>query len=129
MSSAAWAARAIGLRDMESWMLVSFARHGRSKPQSFPSRPAGGIYPANPQKCAVRGLDSRFRGNDRRFERDPIPNDTTTESWVVGQFAVAAVTERRNSLRIQDRRSETAATKIKLTHYRNLPPFDECPTV
>jgi hypothetical protein len=24
------------------------------------------------------GVDSRFRGNDRRFEKDPIPNDTTT---------------------------------------------------
>jgi ketosteroid isomerase-like protein len=36
----------------------------------------------------------------------------------VGQFDVAALSERRNSLRIQDRRSEAAATKIKLTHYR-----------
>jgi hypothetical protein len=36
----------------------------------------------------------------------------------VGQFAVAALSERRNSLRIQDRRPETAATKTKLTHYR-----------
>ena len=41
------------------------------------------------------------------------------EIVVVGQFAVAALSERRNSLRIQDRWSETAATKIKLTHYRN----------
>ena len=39
----------------------------------------------------------------------------------VGQFAVAALSERRNSLRIQDRRSETAATKIKLTHYQSNP--------
>ncbi|MGD0010023.1 MAG: lysylphosphatidylglycerol synthase transmembrane domain-containing protein [Terriglobia bacterium] len=37
-----------------------------------------GIYSANLRKCAVDGLDSRFRGNDRRFKRDPIPNDTTT---------------------------------------------------
>jgi len=37
-----------------------------------------GIHSANLQKSAVDGLDSRFRGNDRRFERDPIPNDTTT---------------------------------------------------
>ena len=37
---------------------------------------------------------------------------------VVGQLAVAALSERRNSLRIQDRRSETAATKTKLTHER-----------
>jgi hypothetical protein len=36
---------------------------------------------------------------------------------VVGQFAVVALSERRNSLRIQDRRSETAATNIKLSHY------------
>ena len=35
----------------------------------------------------------------------------------MGQFAVAALSERRNSLRIQSRRSETAATRIKLTHY------------
>ena len=35
----------------------------------------------------------------------------------MGQFAVAALSERRNSLRTQNRRSETAATKIKLTHY------------
>jgi hypothetical protein len=26
-----------------------------------------GIYSANLRKCAVDGLDSRFRGNDRRF--------------------------------------------------------------
>ena len=36
---------------------------------------------------------------------------------VVGQLAVAALSERRNWLRIQERRSETAATKFKLTHY------------
>jgi hypothetical protein len=41
-----------------------------------------------------------------------------------GSFAVAALSERRNSLRIQDRRSETAATKIKLTHYPFDPAFD-----
>jgi hypothetical protein len=35
----------------------------------------------------------------------------------VGQFAVAAPSERPNSLRIQDRRSETTATKIELSHY------------
>jgi hypothetical protein len=32
--------------------------------------------------------------------------------WVVGQFAIAALSERRNSLRIQDRRSETTAVQI-----------------
>ena len=45
-----------------------------------------GIDSANLRKCAVEGLDSRFRGNDQRFERDPIPSDTTTpahgcEAW------------------------------------------------
>jgi hypothetical protein len=38
----------------------------------------------------------------------------------VGRFAVAALSERRSSLRIQGRRSETAATRIKLTHYPNV---------
>jgi hypothetical protein len=38
--------------------------------------------------------------------------------WVVGQSVVAAVSERRNSSRMRDRRSETAATKINLTNYR-----------
>jgi len=32
-------------------------------------------------------------------------------------IAVAALSERRNSSRIHVRRSETAATKIELTHY------------
>ena len=27
---------------------------------------------------AADGLDSRFRGNDQRFEGNPIPNDTIT---------------------------------------------------
>ena len=51
-----------------------------------------------------------YAGNHRRGK--------ASVRQVVGQFAVAALSERRNSLRIQDRRSETAATKIKLTHYR-----------
>jgi hypothetical protein len=37
-----------------------------------------GIHSASLGKCAVHALDSRFRGNDRRFVRDDIPNDTTT---------------------------------------------------
>ncbi len=51
-----------------------------------------GIYSANLRKCAVSGLDSlpsassvqAFRGNDRRFERHPIRNDTATR-WRAGQ--------------------------------------------
>ncbi len=39
--------------------------------------------------------------------------------WDVSKrgIAVAALSERRNSLKIHVRRSETAATKIELTHY------------
>ena len=37
-----------------------------------------GIHSSNLRKCAVHRLDSRFRGNDRRFVKDDIPNDTTT---------------------------------------------------
>ena len=37
-----------------------------------------GIYSARLWKRAVAGLDSRFRGNDRRLEWIPIPNDTST---------------------------------------------------
>jgi hypothetical protein len=37
-----------------------------------------GIHSANLRKSVVDGLDSRFRGNDWRFGRDAIPNDTTT---------------------------------------------------
>jgi len=39
-----------------------------------------GIHSANLRKRAVDGLDSRFRGNDRRFESDPIPNDSNTRN-------------------------------------------------
>ena len=38
-----------------------------------------GIHSANLGKGPIDGLDSRFRGNDWRWERDPIPNDTNTE--------------------------------------------------
>jgi hypothetical protein len=37
-----------------------------------------GIYSADLRNCGGDGLDSRFRGNDRRSEGDPIPNDTKT---------------------------------------------------
>jgi hypothetical protein len=38
------------------------------------------IYSASRWKYIADGLDSRFRGNDQCFERNPIPNDTTTTS-------------------------------------------------
>ena len=63
-----------------------------------------GIYSGNLRKPAVEGLDSRpsassgqaFRGNDRRFHRDPIPNDTTTR--LVGSYSeVSAALRRKES--------------------------------
>jgi hypothetical protein len=42
-----------------------------------------GIYSANLWKCAVIGLDSRFRGNDRRPEWIHILNDTTTQPGIL----------------------------------------------
>jgi len=42
-----------------------------------------GIYSANLWKCAVVALDSRFRGNDRRIEWIPIPNDTSTKAAMI----------------------------------------------
>jgi hypothetical protein len=55
-----------------------------------------GIYSTNLRKCAVDGMDSRFRGNDRCFERDPIPKDTTTripnlkQPFSIFQFPVSS---------------------------------------
>ena len=39
-----------------------------------------GIHSANLRKYAANQLDSRFRGNDRWFLRDAIPNDATTKT-------------------------------------------------
>ena len=50
----------------------------RARPSAVIPAKAG-IYSASQWKCGVDGLDSRFRGNDHFFERDPIPNDTTTQ--------------------------------------------------
>ena len=52
-----------------------------------------GIYSANLPQCAVDGLDSRFRGNDRRFEKDPIPNDTTRPGRTPGRNLKRSLTE------------------------------------
>ena len=52
-----------------------------------------GIYSANLPKCAVDGLDSRFRGNGRRFEKDPIPNDTTRPGRTLGRNLKRSLTE------------------------------------
>jgi hypothetical protein len=51
-----------------------------------------GTYPPSLWKCVMDGLDSRFRGNDRRFERDPILNDTNTEGRQVAiRFALTEI--------------------------------------
>jgi hypothetical protein len=42
-----------------------------------------GIHAANLRNPGLDELDSRFRGNGRCFERDPIPNDTTTRAAVL----------------------------------------------
>jgi hypothetical protein len=49
----------------------------------------------------------------------PSGLDSLSPDWsVVSQFAVAALSECCKPLRIQERRSETAATEFKLRHYR-----------
>ena len=50
--------------------------HGHCEPRSFPRKreSTGQTFGS----ALFDGLDSRFRGNDRRFKRDPIPNDTNT---------------------------------------------------
>src|SRR5437667_12890972 len=47
-------------------------------------QPVGGLFPMT---C---GVDSRLRGNDRRFERCSMPNDTTTQftSFLEGFFRI-----------------------------------------
>jgi hypothetical protein len=57
-------------------VVVLFARDGRSKPQSFPRKRES--TPQTLRNALPHALDSRFRGNDRRWVRDTIPNDTTT---------------------------------------------------
>jgi hypothetical protein len=39
-------------------------------------------------KCAADGVDSRFRGNDHCFDRDPIPNDTSSGSHRFPQLQI-----------------------------------------
>ena len=59
-------------------VLVLFGRPSHSRPAM-----AGGIYSANLWKCAVVGLDSRFRGNDWRLEWIPIPIGTSTKHFII----------------------------------------------
>jgi hypothetical protein len=73
---------------IEPQVLVSFARHGRSQGQSFPyGRAMACPYAASRWKCDDDRLDSRFRGNDRCFEGDPIPKDTGPSHTVSGRWS------------------------------------------
>ena len=75
-----------------------------------------GIHSANLQKCAVHGLDSRFRGNDRRFARDDIPNDTTTQGGPPGSE------QRRVSLFTDSAARACAMGRIVALHIALAPP-------
>jgi hypothetical protein len=74
------------------------------------------IYSANLWKCAVVGLDSRFRGNDRGLcgnhrglERIPIPNDPSAQNLLVGQFDVEAALRRHLVRQVTDKLAATAS--------------------
>jgi hypothetical protein len=62
----------------------------RARPSAVIPAKAG-IYSASPWKCGVDGLDSRFCGNDHFFERDPIPNDTTTRKGRTLTFVASSI--------------------------------------
>src|SRR5208337_1150529 len=60
------------------WVLVSFARHGRCKPQSFPRKRESTRQTFGNALSTGWIPPAERDGNDRRFERHPIPNDTNT---------------------------------------------------
>jgi len=55
---------------------MSFGMGSRFVTQVIPAK--AGIHSPNLRKCAVYGLDSRFRGNDCGFECACLANDTGT---------------------------------------------------
>jgi hypothetical protein len=57
-------------------VVVSFARNARCREQSFPRRRESISQAIG--NTPTTDWDSRLRGNDECFERDPIPNDATT---------------------------------------------------
>ena len=71
---------------------------------------------------ALRKIRLRFRTNDTKLPGKP---DLVfgSKRLVVGQFAVAAVSDRRKLLENKTRRSETAATAVKMYHYQSLAVF------
>jgi hypothetical protein len=69
-----------GLGSLPAYFYVGPAGAGVIWSAVIPAK--AGIYSASHWKSTADGLDSRFRGNDQCFERDPIPNDTTTAQRV-----------------------------------------------
>ena len=67
-------------------------------------------------ECFLRRSDTNWISAPRFPEDELRGNDGVV--FVVVQSAVAALSERRKSLRIQRRRSETAATVAKVHHHR-----------
>jgi hypothetical protein len=61
-----------------SSLAAKISYHGPEARATIWLRPPGRAV--NHWNCVLAGLDSRLRGNDGRFERGRIPNDTTTES-------------------------------------------------
>ena len=56
---------------------MSFARHGRCKQQSFPRKRESSRQTFGNALSTDWIPPAERDGNDRHFERDPIPNDTT----------------------------------------------------
>jgi hypothetical protein len=95
-----------------------------------PSRPPPPV-PVNPRvqyanlpKCAIHALDSRFRGNDWRFGRRPVPNETDTPAFLLltrgregDSLSLWTHVERRQRASEEDsktaRRRRKRATKCK----------------
>jgi hypothetical protein len=71
-------------------VMVSFARHGRSKPQSFP-RQRESTRQTFGNALSTDWIPPAERdGNDRRFESAPIPNDTNAGTGGTGISPVTA---------------------------------------
>ena len=66
---------------MPHFVVVSFARHGRWKPQSFP-RKRESTRPTFGNALSTDWIPPAERdGNDRRLEGDAIPNDIATRHY------------------------------------------------
>jgi hypothetical protein len=74
-----------------------------------------GIHSASLQKCAVYELDLRFRGNDRRFERDPTASDTAAQA-----LALCAGRGFRDRLRVFRRTSGSLVLAREISEEENV---------